>query len=103
MIAKLGRWGVQALVGLFALLGFLFVPLGERTGFEHLRAIVTTDAAAQAARDVWQGAIRARQKLFESIADDGPAQLRAAPLATTPLASPSDAPDAGADASLAYP
>jgi hypothetical protein len=35
-------------VAFFALLGFVSVPLGHKTGFSHVQAILATPAAAQA-------------------------------------------------------
>jgi hypothetical protein len=42
VIARFGRRLLEGLVALFALLGFAFVPLGEHTGLEHLKAIAST-------------------------------------------------------------
>jgi hypothetical protein len=55
-----GRRAAEILVGLFALLGFVCVPLGQKTGFEHLVAIGSTPAVLQAAADLWSAAQHAR-------------------------------------------
>jgi hypothetical protein len=64
-------------VGLFALLGFVYVPLGHKTGFEHLKAIARTGAAQEAARDLAEAAIWARARLLGALtgtdADEEPA------------------------------
>jgi hypothetical protein len=50
----------------FALIGFVSVPLGDRTGLEHLRAVLATDAAARLGSGLWDAFTGARAKLFES-------------------------------------
>lgn len=54
-------------VGLFALLGFVYVPLGHKTGFEHLKAIAETGAAREAARDLAEAAIWARARVLGAL------------------------------------
>jgi hypothetical protein len=41
-VGNLGRRLVESVVGLFALLGFVYVPLGRHTGFEHAKAVLST-------------------------------------------------------------
>ncbi len=60
MMGRLGRRAVEALVLLFAVLGFSYVPLGEHTGLEHTRAIMGTDAAQRAARELAQSWLNLR-------------------------------------------
>ncbi|MBX3184011.1 MAG: hypothetical protein KIT72_00685 [Polyangiaceae bacterium] len=62
MVGRLGRRAVEALVLLFALLGFSYVPLGEHTGLEHTRAIMSTDAARRAARELAHSWLDLRQR-----------------------------------------
>jgi len=62
MVGRVGRRGVEALVLLFAVLGFTYVPLGEHTGLEHSKAILGTDAASRAASELFGsvGRLKAR-------------------------------------------
>ena len=48
MLFRLGRRAVLSIVVFFALLGFVSVPLGEKTGWGHVQAIAQTPAASQA-------------------------------------------------------
>lgn len=48
VLFRLGRRALYAGVTFFALLGFVSVPLGEKTGWGHVQAIARTPAAAQA-------------------------------------------------------
>lgn len=41
---------------LFAALGFFYVPLGERTGYEHLERVLTTAEAKDAATELEEAA-----------------------------------------------
>ena len=67
MFGGAGRRAAEIVVGLFALLGFVCVPLGKKTGFEHLLAIATTDAMRSAAADLSGTVVRARSQLAEAI------------------------------------
>jgi hypothetical protein len=58
-----GRRGIDALVGVFALLGFFYVPLGKHTGYEHVRAIFSTPAAQRAGRELSSAVLHIRDKL----------------------------------------
>lgn len=51
------------LVGIFALLGFVAVPLGEKTGYEHLRSVLATDEAQRAIDEMGDASIAVRQKV----------------------------------------
>jgi hypothetical protein len=57
-----GRRAVEILVGLFAVLGFVYVPLGEKTALQHLVAIGSTSAVRDAAGEIWAagGGLRSR-------------------------------------------
>lgn len=48
MFASLGRQAFGSVISAFALLGFVFVPLGERTGLQHAKAILATPEASRA-------------------------------------------------------
>lgn len=50
MLAQLTRRIVAFVVSVFAMLGFLAVPLGEKTGFQHVRAIVSSEEAGHFGR-----------------------------------------------------
>lgn len=52
---------MEGVVGLFALLGFLYVPLGRHTGYEHARAVLTTPAASAALADLGRAVAHLRQ------------------------------------------
>ena len=67
MIARFGRRLLEGLVALFALMGFAFVPLGEHTGLEHLRAIASTEAAERAARELVQAGAELRQRITRAL------------------------------------
>jgi hypothetical protein len=64
VIARLSRHLVEVVIGLYALLGFVFVPLGERTGFEHVRAILTTGAAKSAFQELAGAIIRLKNQVL---------------------------------------
>jgi len=67
VIARFGRRLLEGVVGLFALLGFAFVPLGEHTGLEHLKAVASTPAAQRAARELIQAGVKLRQQLTRAL------------------------------------
>lgn len=102
MVPKLARRAIEALVALFALLGFCYVPLGEKTGAQHLGAILRTEAAAQAGRGLVDAARGVRRRIFAELEAPSPPRppASASPLMKVELA------DAGAseppDASLPY-
>jgi hypothetical protein len=127
MWAKLGRRALDFAVGFFALLGFVWVPLGQRTAFEHVKAIFTSRPAVDAGRELGEAATRVRRRLFGGHAPAGPGSSQPAEAAPSgsaephanskrparrepvrprpkppPMAHASSA-DAGADASLPWP
>lgn len=53
----------QAVVLFFAIYAFAFVPLGRKTALEHIRAIVGTPAAQQAATELQGGVQRLVHRL----------------------------------------
>ncbi len=71
MFGNVGRRLVEGTVGLFALLGFLYVPLGRHTGFEHARAVFTTPAASAAWADLTQAVVGLRQRALELVSGRG--------------------------------
>ena len=76
MIARFGRRLLEGLVALFALLGFAFVPLGEHTGLEHLKAIASTPAAERAATELVQAGAHLRQRLTRALVSGSSSQRR---------------------------
>jgi hypothetical protein len=54
-------------VGLFAVLGFLYVPLGRHTGYEHARAVLSTPAASAAFEDLTRAAWRVREQAVDLV------------------------------------
>ena len=66
-LSNLGRRLLESVVGLFAILGFLYVPLGRQTGFEHARAVFTTPAAGSAIEDLTTTALGLRQRAWDFI------------------------------------
>jgi hypothetical protein len=65
VLAHYGRRLIEATVGVFACLGFCFVPLGRHTGLEHARAIMSTPAASAAVHDLTQTALNLREQALE--------------------------------------
>lgn len=76
MIARFGRRLLEGLVALFALLGFAFVPLGEHTGLEHLKAIASTPAAERAARELVEASAQLRRRLTRALLTDPDARSK---------------------------
>ncbi len=64
-LTHLGRRLVESVVGLFAILGFIYVPLGRHTGFEHAKAILGTPAASAAIDDLTRTALSLRERAFD--------------------------------------
>jgi len=63
-----GRRVAEALVALFALLGFVFVPLGQKTAFQHAVAVFSTPAAAIAFHELTGAVLRLKDRVSEAIA-----------------------------------
>jgi hypothetical protein len=62
-VGRMAKRVFQAVVLFFAAYAFAFVPLGEKTALEHLRAIWGTPAAQQAASEVKGGVQRLVKRL----------------------------------------
>jgi hypothetical protein len=73
LFGNVGRRLIEGVVGLFALLGFLYVPLGRHTGFEHARAVLSTPAASAAIEDLSRAALGLRQRALELVMGRTPA------------------------------
>jgi len=65
VITRIGRRVLELSVGVFALLGFAFVPLGQKTGLEHAKAIFSTEPAKEARRELMEAGERLRDKVLE--------------------------------------
>ena len=85
-LSHLGRRLVESVVGLFAILGFIYVPLGRHTGLEHAKAVLSTPAAAAAFDDLSRSALGLRTRALDFIT--GQLSPAALPTAATPDASP---------------
>ena len=64
MLLRLGRGFVFGGISFFALLGFVSVPLGDKTGWGHLQAIAATPAATHAVDEFTQSASEYRHRVF---------------------------------------
>jgi hypothetical protein len=90
-LSNLSRRLVESVVGLFAILGFLYVPLGRHTGFEHAKAVFSTPAATAAIDDVTTTALGLRQRALDFVtgrmsASPGPSDTEAPSAAAAPKA-----------------
>jgi len=64
VVFTLGRRAIDVTVLLLAVYALAVVPLGRRTGLEHLRAILHTRAARDAGRELEHAAERLGQRLL---------------------------------------
>lgn len=87
-LGNLGRRCFESVVGLFAVLGFLYVPLGHHTGFEHAKAVLSTPAASAAIADITTTALSLRERALAyvtgRIPEPTPAAPAAPPISSTP-------------------
>jgi len=83
---NLGRRLAEGVVGLFAILGFCYVPLGHRTGLEHAVAVLSTPAAVAAFDDLSRTALDLRQRAIDFVTG------RLAPRMKPPANDPQPAP-----------
>ena len=72
MLGNVGRRLVEGVVSLFAVLGFMYVPLGQHTGFEHARAVLSTPAASAAIEDLTTTALRLRGQAVSFLTGHAP-------------------------------
>jgi hypothetical protein len=104
VLGRLGHRTIDLVILLFALYAFAFLPLGRRTGLEHLKAILGTREAEEASDELVEAGDRLKQKILRDGFDvprgrpvlpdlpkGAPVQMRVAPMETA---------DAGADSSL---
>lgn len=66
MITRVGRRVLEIGVGMFALLGFAFVPLGKKTALEHVKAIVATGPAKEAGKELLEAGLKLRARVFQT-------------------------------------
>ncbi|MBK8995393.1 MAG: hypothetical protein IPM35_06485 [Myxococcales bacterium] len=76
MITRVGRRVLEIGVGMFALLGFAFVPLGKKTALEHVKAIVATGPAKEAGKELLEAGLKLRARVFHASPDAGAAPAR---------------------------
>jgi hypothetical protein len=55
-------------VGLFALLGFAYVPLGSKTGLQHVSTLLQTEAVKDAASGLAARLLEARLRIADVLA-----------------------------------
>jgi len=72
-----GRRVAEAIVGLFAALGFAFVPLGRKTALEHTLGIFTTPAALEAWHELGTATARLRDTVIASVMPAAPHPIEA--------------------------
>ncbi|HEX6767609.1 MAG TPA: hypothetical protein VF103_19050 [Polyangiaceae bacterium] len=68
MFGIAGRRIAEAVVALFAVLGFAFVPLGRKTALEHTLAIFSTPAALGAFHELSGTVLRLRDRIVDVVA-----------------------------------
>lgn len=73
---NLGRRLAEGVVGLFAILGFCYVPLGSRTGLEHTVAVLSTPAATAAFEDVSRAVLELRKRAVDFVSGHAAAELK---------------------------
>lgn len=98
MITRVGRRVLEIGVGMFALLGFAFVPLGKKTALEHVKAIVATGPAKEAGKELLEAGLKLRARVFSAAAapDAGAPPARPESLmCVEPLAQVMTDPDGG--------
>lgn len=72
---SLGKKAIEAAVVLLALYAALFVPLGERTLWQHARAVFGTEEAQRAGRELRQ----AGGRMLHELTDFEPLPVRGEP------------------------
>ncbi len=97
MITRFGRRVLEIGVGMFALLGFAFVPLGKKTALEHVKAIVATGPAKEAGAELLEAGVRLRARVFETATRDAGADAPQPEslMCVEPVAQAEPDPDAG--------
>ena len=92
MIPRLGLRAIEAFVLLFAVLGFVFVPLGRRTALEHVQAVLSTPAATDARHELSDAFVRTLDRIWQGwqspASSKDPSQQRVAPIGVELLPPP---------------
>jgi hypothetical protein len=81
-VFSLGRRAIEFAVLFLAIYAFAVVPIGRRTGLEHLRAILRTPAARNAGRELERAATRLGRRVLgepEPLAPRGKPELPSIP------------------------
>jgi hypothetical protein len=65
VLGSFGKRAAEVTVLFFAAYAFAFVPLGKRTAFEHVKAILDTRAAHEAGTELSEAADRLRHRLVD--------------------------------------
>jgi hypothetical protein len=95
-VLNLGKRAVEAAVLLLALYAAVFVPLGERTLWQHAQAVFTTPEARRAGREIQHAGGRVLNELTDFDARPVRGEPKLPELATeAALPGPFAAPDAG--------
>lgn len=101
MLGLFGKRAIDLAVLFLALYAFAFVPLGKRTGLEHLRAVLQTRPARDAGHEIREAAEHLWARLLGSDDDTTPKHgipvVPKLPRRTAPadlLIAPRDVPDA---------
>jgi hypothetical protein len=63
-VTTLPKRALEAAVVFFALYAFLFVPLGQKTGFQHVKAILSTEEAGRAGEEIKTAGSRMLEELL---------------------------------------
>jgi hypothetical protein len=74
-----GRRVAEAVVALFALLGFVFVPLGKKTAFEHTVLVFSTPAARLAFQELTSALSGLRERIAHALVPNEPSPPKAQP------------------------
>ena len=69
MLLRLGRRAIGMVTGFFALLGFVAVPIGDRTGYEHVKQALETPEGREAVAAVGRAYVATRDRLLTWAAD----------------------------------
>lgn len=64
MLIRLGRRAIGMVTSFFALLGFIAVPIGERTGYEHVKSALATPEGQEAVAAMSRAYEATREKFF---------------------------------------
>lgn len=69
MLLRFGRRAVSYATSFFALLGFVAVPLGDKTGYEHVKAVLATEEGKRATSALGDLYESTKQRLFGKVTE----------------------------------